>query len=136
MEHPHLEDLSAFIDRELPEREIKEIEEHILYCRACREKVQFLIALNKMIKETQKEWDVERFTSEVMEGINPPIRKHNFILKVATIGIAASIIFGVAFNNIRDMYRENLNREKYQLITQHYIISSGDMGIILISDKK
>jgi hypothetical protein len=136
MEHPRFEDLSAFIDKELSEKETKEIEEHIRYCKSCSEKVQFLIALNRGIKETQKEWDVERFTSEVMERINPPVRIQGFIVKVATIGIAASIIFGVAFSNIRDIYRENLNREKSQLITQHHIISSGDMGIILISEKK
>ncbi|MGC9063887.1 MAG: hypothetical protein ACP5JL_04330, partial [bacterium] len=101
-----------------------------------RERVDFLRALDKMIRKTQKEWDVERFASEVMERVHSPRRIYNFALKIATIGIAASIIFGFAFTNIRVLYRENLDREKYQLITQHQIISSGDMGIIFISEKK
>jgi predicted anti-sigma-YlaC factor YlaD len=136
MKHPRFEDLSAFIDGELQDEEMMEVKAHIDVCKECRDRVEFLLALDKGIRETQEKWDVDRFTSEVMERIHPPVGRRNLILKVATIGIAASIIFGFAFTNIRDSYRENLNKEKYQLITQHQIISSGDMGIIFISERK
>jgi len=136
MNHPSFEELSSFIDRELPDWKIKEIKEHIDECPSCKEKLEVLLIIDQGVRENYKEFDTQTFTAEVLEKINPtPTRRYSFRLKLATIGLAISLIFGVSLGIVRDMYRENFNREKQLLISQHNIISSGDMGVIFISNR-
>lgn len=136
MNHPSFEDLSSFIDKELPDWKIKEIEEHIDICPTCRERVEELILIDQGIRASYKEFDTQAFTVEVLEKIRPkPARRYSFRLRLATIGLAISLIFGTSLGIVRSRYRENFNREKQLLISQHNIISSGDMGVIFISNR-
>ncbi|MBC7320517.1 zf-HC2 domain-containing protein [bacterium] len=136
MNHPSFEDLSSFIDKELPDWKIREIEEHIDICPTCRERLEDLLLIDQGIRASYQEFDTQTFTAEVLERIRPkPVSRYNFRLKLATIGLAISLIFGASLGIVRSRYRENLNREKQLLISQHNIISSGDMGVILISDR-
>lgn len=136
MNHISFEDLSFFIDRELPDWRIREIEEHIEICPTCKERLEAILAIDNEIRSSSyKEFDVETFSVEVLEKIKPKVTRYSFRLKLATIGIAISLVFGIGFGYLRNTYRDNLEREKYQLISQHHIISSGDMGIIFVSKK-
>lgn len=136
MNHPSFEDISSFIDRELPDWKIKEIEEHINICSICKEILDDLLLIERGIKASHKEFDTQTFTIEVLEKIRPkPERRYNFRLKLATIGLVISLIFGTSLGIVRSRYRENLDRGKQLLISQHNIISSGDMGVIFISDR-
>lgn len=135
MNHLNFEELSCFIDRELPEWRLQEIEEHIENCPSCKERLEFLLLIDQGVRSTYKEYDVESFSAEVLEKISPRPIKYSFRLKLVTVGVAISLAFGIAFGFLRNTYRENLEKEKIQLISQHHIISSGEMGIIFISDK-
>lgn len=135
MNHISFEDLSYFIDKELPSWRMKEIEEHIKDCPICRERLDAILLIDQGIRSTYKEYNIEDFSAEVLERIKPRSSRYSFRLKLATISLAISLAFGIGFGYVRNIYRWNLEREKYQLISQHYIISSGDMGIILISKK-
>ncbi|MCX7796195.1 MAG: zf-HC2 domain-containing protein [bacterium] len=136
MIHPNFEDLSSFIDKELPDWKLKEIEEHIEICPICRERLEDLLLIDQGVRASYKEFDTQTFTIEVLEKIRPkPVRRRSFRLRLATIGLAVSLIFGASFGIVRSKYRENLDREKQLLISQHNIVSSGDMGVIFISDR-
>ncbi len=135
MNHISFEDLSCYIDRELPDWRMREIKEHIEDCPICKERLEAILAIDNGIRSSYKEFDVETFSLEVLERIKPKATRYSFRLKLATIGIALSLLFGIGFGYLRNTYRGNLEREKYQLISQHYIISSGDMGIIFVSKK-
>jgi len=136
MNHPSFEDLSSFVDKELPDWKIEEIERHIEECPACKERLELLFLIDRGVRESYREFDTHTFAAEVMEKIKPAsVRRYNFRLKLATIGLAISLIFGVSLGIVRDLYRGNLDRGKQQLISQHNIISSGDMGVIFISSR-
>ena len=136
MNHPSFEDLSSFVDKELPDWKIEEIERHIEECPVCKERLELLFLIDRGVRESYREFDTHTFAAEVMEKIKPAsVRRYNFRLKLATIGLAISLIFGVSLGIVRDLYRGNLDRGKQQLISQHNIISSGDMGVIFISSR-
>lgn len=135
MSHLSFEELSQFIDKELPNWRMAEIKEHIDNCPACKEKLDTLLLIDQSIRETYKEYNTEKFSAEILERVESKPVRYSFRLKLATIGVAISLAFGITFGFLRSTYRENLEEEKYKLISQHYIISSGDMGIIFISDK-
>ncbi len=136
MNHPSFEDISSFIDKELPDWKIKEIEEHINMCPTCKEILNDLLLIEQGIKASHIEFDTQTFTMEVLEKIRPKTeRRYNFRLKLATIGLVISLIFGTSLGIVRNRYRGNLDKGKQLLISQHNIISSGDMGVIFISDR-
>lgn len=103
--------LNAFVDKELPKKQIDEIKKHLLTCTNCQKKLREIQNLNKILEDNKENIRVpEEIYDSIMKKIPREHPKNKFFIR--NLPIAASFIFSlllgaiIAFSTVQTQFQE------------------------------